>query len=192
MALSKIYIPTFIADADFRPSNVLPRFFFFNGMKEVNPFKIQYRSGAGPTSNTSVIANQSFFPYFDHYNTGSNAEGNPTSDSDSLLFFNEAPAYGSTPTQTLFSKYWENYISLLYDPRTRLINASANIPLADYFNMELNDIIEFRSNYYHLRAINDYDLVTGECKIQLLGPILEDAMDNILKQAAIDGSIPTN
>jgi hypothetical protein len=192
MALNKIYIPTFIADDKFNPSNVLPRFFFYNGIKQVNPFRIQYRNGTGPTSATSTISSEEFFPYFDHYNTGSSASNNPTTDSDSLLFFNETPAYGITPTQTLYSKYWENYISLLYDPRTRLINASANIPLAEYFDIELNDIIEFRSNYYHLRAINDYNLVTGECKIQLLGPILEDAMDEIMKQAVIDGSIPTN
>jgi hypothetical protein len=113
-------------------------------------------------------------------------------DSDSLLFFNEQPAYGSAPTQTLYSEYWQEYVSLLYDPTTRLINASANIPLAEYFDIELNDIIEFRGNYYHLRAINDYNLVTGECKIQLLGPILQGALDEVMQQAAIDGSIPTN
>ena len=37
--------------------------------------------------------------------------------------------------------------------------------------MELNDIVNFKGNYYHLRAINDYSLKTGECNIQLLGPI---------------------
>jgi hypothetical protein len=63
----------------------------------------------------------------------------------------------------------------LYNPRTRLINAAAIIPIADYFNMELNDIVSFRGNMYHLRAINDFNLTTGECSIQLLGPILEGA-----------------
>jgi hypothetical protein len=91
----------------------------------------------------------------------------------------------------LFSNYWQDYIELLYDPTTRLIDASANIPLADYFDMELNDIVEFRGNYYHLRAINDYNLVTGECKIQLLGPILQGSLDEVMAQAAVSGSIPT-
>jgi len=48
--------------------------------------------------------------------------------------------------------------------------------LADYIDMELNDIVEFRGNDYHLRAINDYNLSTGECNIQLLGPILEGSL----------------
>jgi hypothetical protein len=40
--------------------------------------------------------------------------------------------------------------------------------------MELNDIVQWRGNFYHLRAINDYNLKTGECGIQLLGPIIKD------------------
>ena len=45
--------------------------------------------------------------------------------------------------------------------------------------MELNDIVEWRGNYYHLRAINDYNLTNGECKLQLLGPIIPNALDYI-------------
>ena len=189
MAIERIYIPTFISDADFSPSNVLPRFFFFNGMKEVQPYRFEY--AVDDSLNSFFISTENYIPYFDHYNTGSSASGVPSADSDSLLFFNETPAYGTTPTNTLFSEYWQEYIELLYDPTTRLIDASANIPLADYFDMELNDIVEFRGNYYHLRAINDYNLVTGECKIQLLGPILQGSLDNVMAQAAVSGSIPT-
>jgi hypothetical protein len=46
--------------------------------------------------------------------------------------------------------------------------------------MELNDIVEFRGNRYHLRAINDYNLKNGECQIQLLGPIKNIDVLNIL------------
>ena len=175
MAADKIYIPTFIADAEFNPSNVIPRFFFYNGLKECNPFKIWFANS--DTLFSTAVVESSEFPYFDHYNTGSNVDGVPTTDSDSLLFFNETPAYGSTPGNTLYSTYWQTYIELLYDPTTRLINCAANIPLADYFKMELNDIVEFRGNYYHLRAINNYNLVSGECTLQLLGPIIQDTLD---------------
>jgi hypothetical protein len=48
--------------------------------------------------------------------------------------------------------------------------------------MELNDVINWRGNYYHLRAINDYNLKTGECKIQLLGPIIADTFDVVLPE----------
>ncbi len=175
MAGNKIYIPTFIADNEFNSANVLPRFFFYNGLKDILPFKVQFANN--PSLFSTAIIDIPHFPYFDHYDSGSSSDGNPTGDSNSLLFFNETPAYGTTPGDTLFSTYWAKYIDLLYDPRTRLINCAGNIPLADYFQMELNDVVEFRSNYYHLRAINDYNLVTGECRLQLLGPIIEDTLD---------------
>jgi hypothetical protein len=43
--------------------------------------------------------------------------------------------------------------------------------------MELNDIVNFRGNYWHLRAINDYSLKTGECNLQLVGPVIPDVFD---------------
>jgi hypothetical protein len=162
-----IYIPTYISSVDYQPARVLPRLLFYNGQIDCEKFYVKNEN------NSSTPVNQ--FPYFDNYNvvTGSF----PTTNSDSLLFYNEQPAYGQTPIDSLYTKYWETYVELLYNPRTRLLNASAIIPLADYFNMELNDIVSFRSNYYHLRAINEYNLKNGECQIQLLGPILPDSLN---------------
>jgi hypothetical protein len=154
----KIYIPAFISDQNFNPAKVLPHLYFYNSLKECERYFIQ--SG-------STYVSQSSFPYFDNY---SGLE--TTTSSLSLLFFNEPAVYGTTPTASLYNQYWEDYVELLYNPRTRLLNASAIIPLADYFKMELNDIVEFRGNRYHLRAINDYNLKNGECQIQLLGPII--------------------
>ena len=164
-----IYIPTYISDQNYNPARVLPRLLFYNGMIDCQPWYFE----SGSTTVGGTAFEQTAFPYFDNYNvvTGSF----PTTDSDSLLFFNEQAVYGETPTDSLYTNYWETYVELLYNPRTRLLNASAIIPLADYFKMELNDIVEFRGNYYHLRFINDYNLKNGECQIQLLGPILSDA-----------------
>jgi hypothetical protein len=168
-----IYIPTFISDQNYNPNRVLPRLFFFNGMVDCETYNIE----SGSLTNPGVIKEVNQFPYFDHYNvvTGSF----PTTGSRSLLFLNEAPVYGEQPNENLYTEYWSNYVNLLYSPKTRLINASAIIPLSEYFDMELNDIVNWRGSYYHLRAINDYSLKTGECKIQLLGPIIEDALDGV-------------
>ena len=168
-----IYIPTFISDQNYNPARVLPRLFFFNGMVDCEPYYID--SGSLTTSGVVKQVNQ--FPYFDHYNVISGSF--PTSGSDSLLFNNENAVYGTIPTETLYTTYWSNYVELLYNPKTRLITAKAIIPLADYFDMELNDIVNWRGNYYHLRAINEYNLKTGECQIQLLGPIIADTFGGI-------------
>ena len=158
-----LYIPTYISSVDYAPARVQPRLLFYNGLKDTNPYFIT-------SGSTAVEFTQ--FPYFDNY-----SGANTTTGSLSLLFNNEAAPYGEIPTASLYTQYWEGYVNLLYNPRTRLINASAIIPLADYFEMELNDIVQFRGNHYHLRAINDYNLTTGECTIQLLGPILEGALE---------------
>jgi len=170
MANIPIYIPTYINSVDYTPAKVQPRLLFYNGMLDCESYYIESASAFG-----GVAREQTKFPYFDNYNvvTGSF----PTVDSTSILFFNEESVYGQTPTDTLYSDYWSKYVELLYNPRTKLLNASAIIPLADYFKISQNDIVQFRGNYYHLRAINDYNLKNGECSIQLLGPILPDSLN---------------
>lgn len=166
-----IYIPTYINDQNYNPARVLPRLFFYNGLVDCETYYIE----SGSLTTSGIVKTQTSFPYFDNYNVVSGSF--PTTDSLSLLFNNENASYGEIPNQNLYSEYWESYINLLYNPKTRLLNCSAIIPLADYFKMELNDIVNFRGSYYHLRAINDYSLKTGECSIQLLGPIIPDALN---------------
>jgi hypothetical protein len=165
-----IYIPTYINSEQYAPARVLPRLFFYNGLIECQRYYIE----SGSLTTAGISTEQTAFPYFDNYNVVSGSF--PTINSLSLLFNNEAASYGQIPTENLYTTYWEKYINLLYNPRTRLLNASAIIPLADYFDMELNDVVSFRGNYYHLRAINEYSLQTGECTIQLLGPIIGDTL----------------
>ena len=170
MAIIPIYIPTYINSPEYAPARVQPRLLFYNGMLDCETFYIESSSAVG-----TISKEQTAFPYFDNYNvvTGSF----PTTNSNSLLFYNEEAAYGQVPIDSLYSSYWSDYVNLLYNPRTKLLNASAIIPLADYFKIELNDVVQFRGNYYHLRAVNDYNLKNGECSLQLLGPILPDALN---------------
>jgi hypothetical protein len=179
MANNKIFIPTFISSIDYKPARVLPHIYFYNGTKQTDTYFIEgFQNGS-----TSSIEQRAFnaFPYFDNYSGNT-----PDSSSLSLLFNNEPAAYGTAPSASLYSTYWERYVNLLYNPQTRLLDCEAIIPLADYFQMELNDIVEFRGNYYHLRAINDYNLSTGECSLQLLGPILNDVISTIIPELACD------
>ena len=163
-----IFIPTYINSAEYAPARVLPRLFFYNGLVDCEEYWIE----SGSLAFGGVTYSQTAFPYFDNYNvvTGSF----PSTGSKSLLFNNEQSVYGTMPNANLYTEYWETYINLLYNPKTRLIECAAIIPLADYINMELNDVVNFRGNYYHLRAINDYSLKTGNCNLQLLGPVIPD------------------
>lgn len=170
-----VYIPTFIADENFKPARVQPRIFFYNGRKTVTT-AWRFIEQNDATATNFFVNTETDFPYVDHYSSGS-VDENPDSSSESLLFFNEGTVYGSIPTQNLYSKYWSKYIGLLYNPTTRFIECSAVIPFGRYVNMKLNDIVLYKGNHFHLRAINDYNLNTGECNLQLLGPIIDDALD---------------
>jgi len=167
MAKRRIYIPTFIKDAEYNPSQVRPRLFFWNGLLDCESYFIE----GYPTDAGSSIEQHEFssFPYIDHYSTGSGDV--PDQTSDTLLYFNESNPYGTTPSSSLYTEYWRDYISFLYNPTTRLIKVRAVLPIAEYFDTDLNDLIFFRGNYYQLRAINDYNVNTGECNLQLLGPV---------------------
>jgi hypothetical protein len=156
-------IPAFVADAQYKPATVFPRIFFYNGQRNVEGYYLFFNP------NTSLSYNVA--PHFGHYNNAI-----PTTGSRSLLFLNETPNFGTTPDESLYTKYWSTYISLLYNPKTRMINAKAVIPIAEYFDIELNDVAFFRGNHYHIRAINNYSLQTGECDIVLLGPVLPDTI----------------
>ena len=176
-----VWIPYYISDDKYEPAKVLPRIMFYNGLRNAPPYWIQ---GYYDSTKATVQSNrQTQYPYFDNYSTGSlngTASLFPQANSVSLLYNNEQAVWGTTPTGSLISDYWVTYLSLLYNPRTRLVDASAVIPLARYFDIELNDIAQFRGNYFHLRAINDYNITTGECNVQLLGPIIPDAISSIL------------
>ena len=124
MALNKMVIPTFIANQEFDPAQVRPRAYFYNGKLETNPYTFETRTGVASTFVQSI----NYYPYFDHYSTGSGAEV-PSTDSDSLLFYNETPTLGSIPAESLYTTYWSKYVGLLYDPKTRLIEGSAIIPV---------------------------------------------------------------
>jgi hypothetical protein len=167
-----IYIPTYISAADYAPARVQPRLLYYNGQVDCETYWIE----SGSAAFGGVTYQQNAFPYFDNYNVVSGSF--PTTDSLSLLFNNEGASYGEVPTNNLYTTYWERYVSLLYNPYTRLLTCEAIIPLADYVKMELNDVVNFRGNYYHLRAINDYSLKTGECSLQLLGPIIADTISD--------------
>ena len=169
-----LYIPTFIANENFDPAVINPRTFYYNGLKSIDPSPV---FASIDSSRFATSYNRpGEFPYFDHYSSGSTDE-TPDEGSDSLLFFNEQTAYGTLPTETLYTKYWSTYIELLYNPKTRFIECEANLGFALYTDLKLNDIILFKGSHFHLRAINDYNLKTGDCKLQLLGPIISDSLD---------------
>jgi hypothetical protein len=184
-----IYIPTYISSIDYKPATVLPRLLFYNNLLGCEDFYIEKRGNdVGAFPEYILATTSSYFPYFDNYRVEPSSSF-PTEESKTLLFNNEKSIYGTTPTGSLYTEFYQTYVSLLYNPKTRLINVAGIIPFADYNDLQLNDIIEWRGNMYHLRAINNYSVKTGKCDLQLLGPIISDTFGTIPPQPATSASI---
>ena len=181
-----LYIPTIIKDENYEPSTSRPRIFFWNGLLESEGYYIEgYQEG---TTNIQSVGFQQI-PYVDHYSAESGQV--PSSGSKSLLFFNEQNPYGIEPQQNLYSEYWNQYVQFLYNPRTRLVRVSAKIPLAEYFDTQLNDLITFRGNQYQLRAINNYNIQDGSCIVELIGPVDQNVFDLSAQSQQPDTSTTT-
>jgi hypothetical protein len=177
-----VWVPGYIADAEYKPTTVSPRLLYYNGLVPCTTF---YINGFINSSSIQNKANYAY-PYFDYYLASSGSL--PDVNSTSSLFNNELSAYDVIPNNNLVTDYWATYIALLYNPRSKMLKANGVIPFANYINIELNDVAQFRGNYYHVRAINNYNLSTGECEIELLGPIIPDTLSSF---GFTTGSAPT-
>ena len=86
-----------------------------------------------------------------------------------LNFYLQANEYTFTIgfDQTLFQKYYRNYINNIFDVRNRLTKVNAFLPLNFLLKYQLNDKIRFRGNYYKINSISS-DLITGKADIELI------------------------
>ena len=82
--------------------------------------------------------------------------------------------------QTLFQKYYRNYIDNIFDSRNRLTKVNAFLPLNFLLKYQLNDKIRLRGNYYKINSISS-DLITGKADIELINDY------NFVETTAPDG-----
>jgi len=71
---------------------------------------------------------------------------------------------------SLYSNYWEDYITDLYDNKRRVYKFDAIMPLSVISNINLNDKLIIRDRVYIINTINT-NLTTGKVKLELLNYI---------------------
>ena len=95
----------------------------------------------------------------------------------SLNFAPETSTYLGIPIQqSLFATYYFDYLANLYDPKNRITNVKAVLPISILTSLKLNDRLIIRDKRY---IINDFKtkLTTGETTLNLLNdfiPILPE------------------
>ena len=98
----------------------------------------------------------------------------------SLNFAPETSTYLGIPIQqSLFATYYFDYLANLYDPKNRITNVKAVLPISILTSLKLNDRLIIRDKRY---IINDFktNLTTGETTFNLLNdfiPILPEPQE---------------
>lgn len=70
-------------------------------------------------------------------------------------------------TNTIFSNFHKNYIENAFNSQKRLFKINCkNLPIDFLININLNDVLEFKDNYYRINKYN-LNLITKECDFEV-------------------------
>lgn len=69
--------------------------------------------------------------------------------------------------ETLYSKYYENYISSIFNPKQRITSVEVKLPLALLLKIQMKDKILIAGNLYLINKL-DTNLQTGKSKLELI------------------------
>jgi len=91
---------------------------------------------------------------------------------DNIHFQNEENEYAENFlfTDTLFKKYYETYISHVFNRARRLTKVTAYLPLKIIYNLELNDKVSIGTQQYIINSLKT-DLINGKSSIELLNVV---------------------
>lgn len=127
---------------------------------------------------------------FSHYTTSI-----PSIADEDLNFGQEIPLHPieSTPWQTLYARYWNNYIQDIYAPDARILEGFFALEFADIYQFKFNDKIFIKDSYWRILEISDYVVgMQDSVKVKLIKVVsaTPDCLlhpDNVINT---DGSVP--
>jgi hypothetical protein len=119
----------------------------------------------------------------------------PSIADEDLNFGQEIPLHpiASTPWQTLYARYWNDYIADIYAPDARIIEAFFALDFADIYQFKFNDKIFIKDSYWRILEISDYVVgMQDTVKVKLI-KMVSATPDCLLHPGAtinVDGSVP--
>ena len=140
---------------EFRPIKPKPRILYYNGIntQPVNPNTPWYFR-----DENGVINTQYGMPQISYY---SQLPPNPNA---KILNFQRENGYDQQDIintnygQDLYSRYWSNYIGLIYDKWSRRLTAYFVLDEEDLLEFDYSDVIYIEGAYYYVERINDAPL----------------------------------
>ena len=98
-----------------------------------------------------------------------NAPSNVSTDQNHTLNFGaEFDEYNADiNTNSLFERFYKQYIVQTFEQNGRIIKVSANLPISFMLNYSVNDIIVINAEEYYINSIN-MNLATGKSELELI------------------------
>lgn len=144
-----------------------PMVAYWNGLK-TSYGTIHYRN------DSNVVTSGAYFPHFSNYNSHQ-----PDVADNDLNYGYEQPFIwiASHPLNTLYYRYWMNYVNELYSDDARVVTLYVNLSRDDISNFEFSDKVFIKDTNYRVLKIENYDATSGGIvKVQLI-KILGDVSD---------------
>jgi len=88
-----------------------------------------------------------------------------------LNFGQEIPLHpiNSTPVDTLYNRYYNAYLSEIYSPESKILEASFMLGVKEIFNLEFNTSIFLFNTYWRILEVTDYVLGGSQpCRVKLI------------------------
>lgn len=117
----------------------------------------------------------------DSYFMPSNSKDTPSAGTPttfSLNFDNEIDEFFSdedfgASNNTLFNKFYENYVLTVFDPTKRIFKFTAFMPPSFLIHYRLNDQLKIQDRVYRINSITT-DLTTGKTELELINLTIDD------------------
>ena len=114
----------------------------------------------------------------------------PSLDSYDYNFGQESPLQPveAIPYQTLYQRFWNDYIANIYAPDARIMEAFFALEFADIYNFKYNDQIFIKDSYWRILEISDYVVGMQESVKVKLMKLISVEPDCLLTPSAIDAN----
>ena len=141
------------------PMKPKPRLLFWNGMKPAldegaSSYTWYFTDTVYPdTGFVGTPDSMTFYPCFTPY-----SEFLTTSNTLNLNWNIESDFVGEILGESVYTRYWNNYIQDLYSPEARMMTAYFKIDAQDLRNLTFDDVIFIKDTYWRVQKIYDAPL----------------------------------
>ena len=154
-------------DSELKATNDKPFIFYYAGQYDISA-NTAYSVRKFYTSTTSVANKYELYNLCFQFDTSDNSFTN------SLNFGAEINPFtltqGSAVSPNIYNTYWNDYITDLFDNKTRKTTFKAILPLNTMINLKVKDTIQIGLKTYRINNMS-MNLITGETTFELLNLI---------------------